>query len=59
MALIEKTDVIVTGYDLIDNDHEEFINLLNQLDSASNAEFPACSSNCMNIPNNTSIERTS
>lgn len=41
MALIEKTDNIVTGYDLIDNDHDEFIILLNQLDSASNADFPA------------------
>ena len=41
MALIEKTDKIIIGYDLIDNDHDEFIILLNQLDSASNADFPA------------------
>jgi hemerythrin len=41
MALIEKTDKIVMGYDLIDNDHDEFIILLNWLDSASNADFPA------------------
>ena len=41
MALFEKTDAIILNYDLIDNDHGEFITLLNQLDSASNADFPA------------------
>ena len=41
MALIEKTDILTVGYDLIDNDHDEFISLLNQLDSAGNADFPA------------------
>ena len=41
MALLEKTDAIILNYDLIDNDHGEFITLLNQLDSASNADFPA------------------
>jgi hemerythrin len=41
MALIEKTDVLVVGYDLIDNDHDEFINLLNQLNATDNANFPA------------------
>jgi hemerythrin len=41
MALIEKTGALLVGYDLIDNDHDEFIGLLNQLDSASNADFPA------------------
>jgi hemerythrin len=40
MALIEKNTVLIVGYDLIDRDHEEFIALLNQLDSASNADFP-------------------
>ncbi|MDD5413010.1 MAG: hemerythrin domain-containing protein [Methylobacter sp.] len=40
MALIEKTDVLTVGYDQIDNDHDEFINLLNELDSAGNANFP-------------------
>ncbi|MFZ2170669.1 MAG: hemerythrin domain-containing protein [Methylococcaceae bacterium] len=40
MALIEKSGVLTVGYDLIDNDHEEFISLLNELDSASNADFP-------------------
>ena len=41
MALIEKTDTLTVGYDLIDNDHDEFISLLNKLDAAGNAEFPA------------------
>jgi hemerythrin len=41
MALIEKTAQMIIGYELIDNDHDEFISLLNQLDSASNSDFPA------------------
>lgn len=41
MALIEKTDVLIVGYDLIDKDHDEFISLLNELNSATNANFPA------------------
>lgn len=41
MALIEKNGVLTVGYDLIDNDHDEFICLLYQLDSAKNADFPA------------------
>lgn len=41
MTLIEKNSVLMVGYDLIDRDHGEFITLLNQLDSASNADFPA------------------
>ena len=41
MTLIEKNNVLMVGYDLIDSDHGEFITLLNQLDSASNADFPA------------------
>ena len=40
MALIEKNTVLIVGYDLIDRDHDEFIALINQLDSASNADFP-------------------
>jgi hemerythrin len=40
MALIEKNAVLILGYDLIDRDHDEFIALINQLDSASNADFP-------------------
>ncbi len=40
MALIEKTGSIKLDYEPIDNDHDEFIMLLNQLDSAGNADFP-------------------
>jgi hemerythrin-like metal-binding protein len=40
MALNE-TDTHNVGYELIDNDHDAFINLLNELDSADNANFPA------------------
>jgi hemerythrin len=41
MALIEKSGTLTVGYELIDNDHDEFINLLNTLDSAANVDFPA------------------
>jgi hemerythrin len=41
MALIEKTGLLKVGYELIDNDHDEFISLLNQMDAAANADFPA------------------
>lgn len=41
MALIEKTSLLTVGYDLIDKDHDEFITLINQFDSVSNADFPA------------------
>ncbi len=41
MALIEKNDIHSVGYDPIDNDHDEFIDLLNKLDTADNAGFPA------------------
>lgn len=41
MTLIEKTGALIVGYDLIDNDHDEFIGLLNKLDAAGNANFPA------------------
>ncbi|MBL6987406.1 MAG: hemerythrin domain-containing protein [Methylobacter sp.] len=40
MALIEKTNVVAVGYDLIDKDHNEFIDLLNRLDGADNTHFP-------------------
>lgn len=40
MALIEKTDTHSVGYDLIDNDHDDFIDLLNRLDAADNKDFP-------------------
>lgn len=40
MTLIESTHIPAVGHDLIDNDHDEFISLVNQLDSASNADFP-------------------
>jgi hemerythrin-like metal-binding protein len=41
MALIENIDVLTVGYDQIDNDHDEFISLLNELDAADNTNFPA------------------
>lgn len=41
MALLEKTDTLILDYEPIDNDHDEFITLLNQLDSSGNADFPA------------------
>ena len=41
MALIEKTGALIVDYDPLDNDHDDFISLLNQLDVADNANFPA------------------
>ncbi|WP_442498225.1 bacteriohemerythrin [Methylobacter sp. sgz302048] len=41
MALIEKNGFLLIGHALIDDDHDEFITLLNQLDAADNGEFPA------------------
>jgi hemerythrin len=41
MALIEPSRIPQVGYALIDDDHHEFILLLNQLDLANNADFPA------------------
>ena len=41
MALIEKNGSILLGYEPIDQDHDEFIILLNRLNDADNAEFPA------------------
>jgi hemerythrin-like metal-binding protein len=41
MALIEKTGALIVAYDQIDNDHDEFISLLNKLDAADNTNFPA------------------
>ncbi|MFZ2404558.1 MAG: bacteriohemerythrin [Methylobacter sp.] len=41
MTLLEKTGVLTVGYDRIDNDHDEFTGLLNDLDAADNTAFPA------------------
>jgi len=41
MALLEKTAALTVAYEPIDKDHEEFIDLLNALDTATNADFPA------------------
>ncbi|MDD5275300.1 MAG: hemerythrin domain-containing protein [Methylovulum sp.] len=41
MALLEKTEALTVAYGPIDKDHEEFINLLNALDTANNGDFPA------------------
>ncbi|HEY8096797.1 MAG TPA: hemerythrin domain-containing protein [Methylobacter sp.] len=41
MALIETTEVLTVGYGQIDNDHDEFISLINELDAADNMAFPA------------------
>lgn len=40
MALVDATTVNRVGYPAIDSDHQEFVALLNQLDIASNADFP-------------------
>jgi len=40
MAVIEAAALIKVGYPAIDSDHQEFVDLLNRLDEASNAEFP-------------------
>jgi len=41
MTLLSAADTAPVGYDTIDHDHQSFITLVNQLDSADNAEFPA------------------
>ncbi len=41
MVLVDLNNTRIVGYDLIDQDHSEFIGFLNQLDVASNADFPA------------------
>ena len=41
MALVEKFGTIRLGYEPIDKDHDEFLGLLNALDGAGNADFPA------------------
>lgn len=41
MALIEKIDTIVVGYQAIDSDHHEFIDRLNQLVAVADADFAA------------------
>ncbi len=40
MALLEISNTRTVGYDPIDQDHAEFIGFLNQLDTASNDDFP-------------------
>ncbi|MGY6274348.1 bacteriohemerythrin [Methylomonas sp. MgM2] len=41
MALIDAASLNLVGYPAIDSDHQEFVSLLNQLDGADNADFPA------------------
>lgn len=41
MALIEKSGSTTLDYDPIDRDHEQFVDLLNQLDTIGNADFTA------------------
>lgn len=41
MTIIEKAATPIVGYEPIDNDHDEFISLLNKLETADNATFPA------------------
>ncbi|MGD0960202.1 MAG: hemerythrin domain-containing protein [Methylomonas sp.] len=41
MTLIETSATIIVGHTQIDNDHQDFIRLLNALDAAGNADFPA------------------
>lgn len=41
MSIIEVADIPKVGVESIDTDHEVFINLVNQLDNASNTEFPS------------------
>jgi hemerythrin len=41
MALVEKNASLRVGHDPIDRDHDEFILLLNRLDTAANSDFPA------------------
>jgi hemerythrin-like metal-binding protein len=40
MALLEKSAALTVAYEAIDKDHDEFIDLLNALDNATNADFP-------------------
>ncbi|AMK79018.1 MULTISPECIES: bacteriohemerythrin [Methylomonas] len=40
MTIFETTIPLSVGYDLIDNDHGIFIDLVNQLDKANNTDFP-------------------
>ncbi|MEQ1531911.1 MAG: hemerythrin family protein [Methylococcales bacterium] len=41
MALVETNKMLLLGYAAIDGDHAEFIDLLNQLDTAGPVEFAA------------------
>lgn len=40
MPLLEKTETACVGYVAIDQDHDDFISLLNRLDNAEYADFP-------------------
>ena len=40
MSLSETLQVLNVGYEPIDHDHQEFIDLLDRLDKASNSDFP-------------------
>ena len=41
MTLIEEKQPLSVAHEVIDEDHKDFIALVNRLDAASNAEFPA------------------
>jgi hemerythrin len=41
MGLADTIQLTKVGYQPIDHDHQEFVSLLDKLDSASNADFPA------------------
>lgn len=41
MTLINAATITTVGHDSIDSDHQEFVTLLNQLDTAADADFPA------------------
>jgi hemerythrin-like metal-binding protein len=40
VSTVEQSAEFVTGYAPIDQDHQEFLDLLNQLETAADAEFP-------------------
>lgn len=41
MGLAETVQLTKVGYEPIDRDHQEFVSLLDKLDAAGNADFPA------------------
>lgn len=55
-----KADVVgdhQLGVAEMDATHREFLDLVNVLNGADNAAFPACSSSCSNIPGCISVKR--